>query len=74
LIFAQDWHSPDSEEFEIWGQHCVRGTRGAEIIDEPSPFSKEAYVVKKKKYSDFFGTDLDAHLKEKGIKTLIVCV
>jgi len=72
LIFAQDWHSPDDEEFEVWGQHCVRDTRGAEIIDELSPFSKEAYVVKKQKYSDFFGTDVDAHLKEKGIRTVII--
>ena len=72
LIFAQDWHSPDSEEFEIWGQHCVRDTRGAGIIDELSPFFKEAFVVKKQKYSDFFGTGLDAHLKEKGIRTLII--
>ncbi len=72
LIFTQDWHSPDSEEFEVWGQHCVRDTRGAKIIDELSSFSKEAYVVKKQKYSGFFGTDLDAHLKEKGIRMLIL--
>jgi len=49
LIFAQDWHSPDDEEFEIWGQHCVRETPGAEIIDELSPFLKEAYVIRKQK-------------------------
>jgi nicotinamidase-related amidase len=58
LIFAQDWHSPDSEEFEIWGQHCVRGTRGAEIIDEPSPFSKEAYVVKKNTRRGYYAKDI----------------
>jgi nicotinamidase-related amidase len=28
LIFAQDWHLPDDDEFEIWGQHCVRETPG----------------------------------------------
>jgi nicotinamidase/pyrazinamidase len=72
LIFTQDWHSPDDEEFEVWDRHCVRDTRGAEIIDEFSPFSKEAYVVKKQKYSAFFGTNLDLHLKEKGIKRLII--
>jgi len=72
LIFAQDWHSPDDEEFEIWGQHCVRETPGAEVIDEFSPFLKEAFVVKKEGYSDFFGTNLDAYLKEKGIRTLII--
>ncbi len=70
LIFTQDWHSPDDEEFEVWGRHCIRDTRGAEIIDEL--FLKEAYVVKKQKYSAFFGTDLDAHLKEKGVGTLIL--
>lgn len=48
LIFAQDWHSPESEEFVVWGQHCIRDTRGAEIIDELSPFSKEEFVVKKR--------------------------
>ncbi len=72
LIFTQDWHSLDDEEFEVWGRHCVRDTRGAEIIDELLPFSKEAYVVKKQKYSAFFGTNLDLHLKEKGIKRLII--
>ncbi len=72
LIFAQDWHSPDDEEFEIWGPHCVRETPGAEIIDELSPFLKEAYVIRKQKYSDFFGTGLDAYLKENRIKTLIL--
>jgi nicotinamidase-related amidase len=72
LIFAQDWHSHDDDEFEIWGQHCVRETPGAEVIDVFAPLLKEAHVIRKQKYSDFFGTDLDAHLKEKGIRTLIV--
>ena len=72
LIFTQDWHSPDDKEFKIWPRHCVQDTRGAEIIDKLSPFSKEAFVVRTQKYSAFFGTDLDLHLKEKGIKTLII--
>lgn len=70
LIFTQDWHSPDDEEFGVWGRHCIRDTKGAEIIDEL--FLKEAYVVKKQKYSAFFGTSLDARLKEKGVGTLIL--
>jgi nicotinamidase/pyrazinamidase len=72
VIFAQDWHSPDNIEFELWGEHCVQGTRGAEVIDELSPFLKEAYVVKKERYSDFYETELDAYLKAKGIKRLII--
>nr|CBH38997.1 hypothetical protein BSM_24740 [uncultured archaeon] len=46
LIFAQDWHSPDDDEFEIWGQHCVRETPGAEVIDVLLPLLKEAHVIK----------------------------
>jgi nicotinamidase/pyrazinamidase len=72
LIFAQDWHSPDDDEFEIWGQHCVRETPGAEVIDVFAPLLKEAHIIRKQRYSDFFGTDLDAHLKEKGIRILII--
>ena len=72
IVFAQDWHSHDDNEFEIWGQHCVRETQGAEEIDEFLPLVKEAHVIRKQKYSAFFGTDLDAHLKEKGIRLLII--
>jgi len=46
LIFAQDWHSHDDNEFEIWGQHCVRETPGAEVIDVFLPLLKEAHVIK----------------------------
>ena len=42
--------------------------RGAEEIDVFLPLVKEAHVIRKQKYSDFIGTDLDAHLKEKGIR------
>lgn len=45
LIFAQDWHSHDDDEFEIWRQHCVRETSGAEVIDVFLPLVKEAYVI-----------------------------
>ena len=68
IVFAQDWHSPDDDEFVIWGQHCVRETQGAEEIDVFLPLVKEAHVIRKQKYSDFIGTDLNAHLKEKGIR------
>ncbi|MHC1635752.1 MAG: cysteine hydrolase family protein [Candidatus Methanospirareceae archaeon] len=72
LIFTQDWHSSDDEEFKIWGRHCVMDTRGAEIIDEYSTEEKKGYKVKKKRYSAFFETDFDSYLREKGIKTLIM--
>ena len=32
IIFTQDWHSPEDDEFAVWGRHCVEYTRGAELI------------------------------------------
>ena len=34
LISSGDRHSPDDPEFKVFPAHCVRGTRGAEIVPE----------------------------------------
>ena len=76
LIFTQDWHSPEDDEFAVWGRHCVEYTRGAELIDELAEVEVEpeerAFVVRKTRYTAFFETELEAHLREKGIKKLII--
>ena len=72
LIFTQDWHSPEDDEFAVWGRHCVEYTRGAELIDELAEVEERAFVVRKQKYTAFFETELEAHLVEKGIKKLII--
>ncbi len=72
IIFTQDWHREDDVEFKIWPKHCIMNTRGAEIIDELNP-SKDDYFIKKRRYSAFFGTDLDLTLRELGVKKLYVC-
>ena len=72
LIFTQDWHSPEDDEFAVWGRHCVEYTRGAELIDELAEVEERAFVVRKQKYTAFFETELEAHLREKGIRKLII--
>jgi len=72
LIFTQDWHSPEDDEFAVWGRHCVEYTRGAELIDELAEVGERAFVVRKHKYTAFFETELEAHLIEKGIRKLII--
>lgn len=72
LIFTQDWHREDDEEFKIWPKHCIAGTEGAEIIDELGTTKKD-YFVKKRRYSAFFGTDLDLLLRELKVEELFVC-
>ncbi|WP_202319577.1 cysteine hydrolase family protein [Archaeoglobus neptunius] len=72
VIFTQDWHREDDVEFKIWPKHCVMNTEGAEVIDELEPQEKD-YFIRKRRYSAFFGTDLDLLLRELGVEKLYIC-
>ncbi len=72
IVFTQDWHRHDDSEFKIWPKHCIMNTRGAEIIDELNP-KEEDYYIKKRRYSAFFGTDLDLLLRELKAERLYLC-
>lgn len=52
--------------------YCVRGTWGAEFIDELQPADGEN-VVEKHRYSAFFETDLDDLLRGLGVRSVVVC-
>jgi nicotinamidase-related amidase len=49
----------------------VDGTQGVDIYPELAPAPGE-HVIKKHRYSGFFGTDLDIILREWGVDTVIV--
>src|SRR5580658_2731333 len=49
----------------------VDGTPGADIYSDLSPAAGE-HVIKKHRYSAFFGTDLDIILREWGVDTVII--
>src|SRR6516162_3690554 len=49
----------------------VDGTKGVEIFPGLAPAAGE-HIVKKHRYSAFFGTDLDIILREWGIATVII--
>lgn len=52
--------------------NCIEGTFGVEI-DPMLPVEPERdYVIPKRRYSGFFGTDLDLVLREHGIDNLII--
>jgi|Deesub1362A_J573_1020465.scaffolds.fasta_scaffold00052_3 nicotinamidase-related amidase len=72
IAYSQDWHEPDDPHFDYWPPHCIQGTWGAEIVDELSPLENEL-VFKKGAYSVFLDTDIEHHLRECSIKTLIIC-
>ncbi|MBO8181252.1 MAG: cysteine hydrolase [Archaeoglobus sp.] len=71
IIFTQDWHRKDDNEFKIWPPHCVMNAEGAEIIDELEA-KEEDYYIKKRRYSAFYGTDLELVLRELNVDTLIL--
>lgn len=71
VVFICDSHDPNDAEFKIFPKHCVINTEGAEIIDE-LPVSEEDIVIKKRRYSAFYGTDLDKALKHYKIEEVEV--
>jgi len=69
-----DSHQENDLEFEQFPKHCVEGTEGAEIIDslrvEPTD-----YIVRKRRFSAFYDTNMEEILKHEGIdKAYIVGV
>ena len=50
---------------------CVKGTQGAEIIDQLRPAAND-YIVTKVRFSAFYGTKMEALLRSNGVWILIV--
>ena len=76
LIFLADTHDPNDREFEVFPVHCVRGTSEAEVVSELHPFLKGARLIRKRRYSGFFETDLDrllGELKPEQVTVIGVC-
>ncbi|MBI2983918.1 MAG: cysteine hydrolase [Chloroflexi bacterium] len=69
IVYLTDAHMPDDAEFQMFPPHAIVGTKGAEIVPELAP-SEADVVIPKRRYSGFFGTDLDITLRERGIDTL----
>ena len=71
VIFICDTHDPDDLEFQMFPVHCVRGTEEAEVIEELRGY--EGAVVRKRRYSAFFETDLERRLAELNPDKIILC-
>lgn len=69
IVFICDNHEKDDSEFNMFPPHCMAGTRGSNVIEEID-MEPEDKIVKKRRYSAFFGTDLDIYLREKGVDEL----
>ncbi len=69
VVYACDRHLPNDREFELYPPHCLEGSWGAQVVEELTPLARER-VMPKRRFSAFFGTDLDLWLREQGIEEL----
>lgn len=78
VIFIQEVHRPDMVDFgrELDGDedvHCVEGDPRTEIAAEQLGFRPSDYLIRKRRYSAFFGTDLQILLSGLKVDTLLLC-
>ena len=72
VIYLTDAHLEGIDrEFEIWGSHAVAGSDEANIIHELEP-EKGDFRLYKRSYSAFYGTGLDALLRELKVDTIVL--
>ena len=77
VVFIQERHARTLVDFgrELDGDedvHCVEDDPDTDLVDALRPQPDE-YFVPKRRYSAFFGTDLEILLKGLGARTLVLC-
>ena len=72
VVHAIEWHrpGPDFEQPKL-PVHCLAGSWDAQFPRELT-VSPHDVIVHKRRYSAFFGTDLDLLLRERGVETIVV--
>ena len=80
VIFTTHAHRRDGCDMGVYGSlwppivervGLVDGEEGVEIFKELEPLPNEV-VIKKRRYSGFYGTDLDIILRSSGIETVVI--
>lgn len=78
VIFIQEVHRPDLVDFgrELDGSedvHCLEDNPNTEIAVEQMGFRPNDYLIRKRRYSAFFGTDFEILLRGLKVDTLLLC-
>ena len=78
VIFIQEVHRPDLSDFgrELDGDedvHCLEGDPRTEVAKEKMGFRAGDYIIPKRRYSAFFGTDFEILLRGLKVDTLLLC-
>ncbi|WP_299031167.1 cysteine hydrolase [uncultured Sulfitobacter sp.] len=77
VIFIQEVHRPDLVDFgrELDGDediHCLEDNPKTDIAVEEMGFLPNDYLIRKRRYSAFFGTDFEILLKGLKVDTLLL--
>jgi nicotinamidase-related amidase len=73
IIWVIDSHRPGKPDWELQNVrgHCEAGTPGVELMPPLEPEEAD-YVITKRRYSAFVGTDLDLILRDNHVDTLFL--
>jgi nicotinamidase-related amidase len=71
VVYVCDAHLPSDPEIKLWGPHAMKGSKGAQVVDELKP-KKGDYVLEKRVYSSFHETGLDLLLKDLKVNSVVI--
>ncbi len=79
VVYTRDVHPPEQfddahyyDEFDRWGEHVVKGSWDAQLVDD-LPTDDADHVVEKHTYDAFHQTELEGWLDAHGIDDLLIC-
>jgi len=71
VIYICDWHYKGDPELQLWNDHMMAGSWGAQIIDEVAPMPGD-YIVHKNRFNGFVNTDLHEVLQRLQVDTVLM--
>ncbi len=72
VIFVKDSHTPDSVEFNSFPQHCIKGTKEAEMVEELIKYESEVLIAEKNAISAMYSKEFMRHITN--LKKIEECV
>src|SRR4030042_2052282 len=72
IILSCDYHFKNDPELKLWEPHAMKGTDGANLVQDLTLKSNKAGYAPKHWYSGFTETKLEKLLRDMGIDELII--
>ncbi len=70
IIYAEDLHSKDDPELDVWDEHAIEGTEGSQRIEELKDFEGE--TLKKSTFDAFYDSSLEKLLEKNHTDKVIL--